>query len=91
MAIIKAITYPDGVTVSYWKIKAKRFENYVNTAEIMVSGYKDKALRLTEGSEEAKTITVLINGDDYTPDMSRAQLYAAMKNTPQFEGATDDV
>lgn len=89
MALSKSIAKPSGLVVPYWNIGSKQEHIKDKSYSVTVFGYLSEAAR-RDGNEpeDAKTYQVAV-GDDYEPDLTRAQIYPLLKAMPEFEDATD--
>jgi hypothetical protein len=88
MAIIKQYENENGVTVEYWNIGAVQEDFKGRGTEVTIYGYVSQAAREAgKNPPEARKFT--LSGDDYVAGADRAQLYAIIKQRPEFEGAQD--
>ena len=88
MAILKEIQTEYKVPAVYWHIETIQ-ENFVQKyVDITFLGYASESARRDGGSPMASGQT-RITGDEYVAGADRAQLYAIIKQKPEFDGATD--
>lgn len=82
-----------GFTAEYWKIGnvAEDFRSAQCTTSLL--GYANKDVRETEGSEPVSSRNLIFTGEEYQPEMTRAQIYDAIKarTDGDFVGATDNM
>lgn len=89
MAMIKAINTNYGVDAQYWMIAAAAEDYRARSIETIVFGYATPEARRT-GKEPLAIAKIIINGDKYSPDMNRREMYAALLTFDQFLNAGDD-
>lgn len=87
MALQKAIDTGFGVPAAYWRI-VEAHEIYGECVHIKLFGYPDKAKRDTNKAALA-ALTVTLDGAEYKPEMTRAEMYAALRARDDFGGASD--
>ena len=94
MALIKDIELPNGISISYWRIVSIQISAESDKTAVEVVGYLTKEAR----QEDKSPVQVQ---SFYIPPLQLANLeqsgnnpynlaYAALKNEPFFDGATDD-
>jgi hypothetical protein len=88
MALSKAVMTEFGVEANYWNIGAVQEDFKGKGTEVTFYGYASKDARDAEKQPLAAG-KVQIAGDEYVAGADRAQLYAIIKQKPEFEGATD--
>lgn len=88
MALIKSIPTEFGVSAEYWNIGAIQEDFKGKGTEVTFYGYANKQAR-DEEKQPLSAGKVQIAGDEYIAGATRAQLYAAIKSKPEFEGAID--
>ena len=88
MALIKSINTEFGVPAIYWNIGAVQEDFKGRGTEVTFYGYSSKEAR-DEGKQPLSAGKVQIAGDDYIAGATRAQLYATLKQRPEFESAQD--
>lgn len=97
MALLKDITHPSGVTLSYWRIVEVNLNWYRLTGRIAVAGYTSQEARLA-GAEpldvrtfrvEAETFPTYFSVEALEASNSLASAYAFVKEEAEFQGATD--
>lgn len=77
-----------GVEANYWNIGAVQEDFKGKGTEVTFYGYASKDARDAEKQPLAAG-KVQIAGDEYVAGADRAQLYAIIKQKPEFEGAED--
>ena len=88
MALLKSIPTDFGINAEYWNIGAVQEDFKGKGTEVTFYGYASKAAR-EEGKQPLSAGKVQIAGDEYVAGADRAQLYAIIKQRPEFEGAED--
>ena len=88
MAISISVNTDFGVTANYWNIGAYQEDFKNGGAEVTIYGYATEAARQA-GSQPLSAAKVTLTGQDYIPDATRAQVYALIKQRPEFQGCTD--
>jgi hypothetical protein len=88
MALSKAVMTEFGVEANYWNIGAVQEDFKGKGTEVTFYGYASKDARDAEKQPLAAG-KVQIAGDEYVAGADRAQLYAIIKQKPEFEGAED--
>ena len=88
MALKKSVMTEFGVTAEYWNIGAVQEDFKGKGTEVTFYGYASKDARDAEKQPLAAG-KVQIAGDEYVAGADRAQLYAIIKQKPEFEGAED--
>jgi hypothetical protein len=88
MALSKAVMTEFGVEANYWNIGAVQEDFKGKGTEVTFYGYASKDAR-DAGKQPLAAGKVQIAGDEYVAGADRAQLYAIIKQKPEFEGATD--
>lgn len=84
MALTKAVDYK-GVTATYWKILKVLQDVIAGTTSVQIGLYKDADARTADIKNVLNDATFKLPGAELT----RAQIYTALKNLPAFAGATD--
>jgi hypothetical protein len=88
MALSKAVMTEFGVEANYWNIGAVQEDFKGKGTEVTFYGYASKDAR-DAGKQPLAAGKVQIAGDEYVAGADRAQLYAIIKQKPEFEGAED--
>jgi hypothetical protein len=88
MALLKSVITDFGVSATYWNIGAVQEDFKGEGSEVTFYGYANKQARL-DGKQPLSAGKVQFSGSDYVAGATRAQLYAKLKQKPEFEGATD--
>ena len=88
MALKKSVMTEFGVEAQYWNIGAVQEDFKGKGTEVTFYGYASKDARDAEKQPLAAG-KVQIAGDEYVAGADRAQLYAIIKQKPEFEGAED--
>lgn len=88
MALSKAVMTEFGVEAEYWNIGAVQEDFKGKGTEVTFYGYASKDAR-NAGKQPLAAGKVQIAGDEYVAGADRAQLYAIIKQKPEFEGAED--
>lgn len=88
MALTKAVMTEFGVEATYWNIGAVAEDFKGQGTEVTFYGYASESARQT-GKQPLAAGKVQITGDEYVAGADRAQLYAIIKQKPEFEGAED--
>lgn len=88
MALIKAIDTDYGLPACYWNIGAVQEDFKGKGTEVTFYGYASKEAR-EAGKQPLAAGKVQIAGDDYVAGADRAQLYAIIKQRPEFAGSED--
>ena len=74
------------------EIKLNRFDYGINEQERdLPNGYYSylENVELKKGAKQVANNVVQISGTEYVAGADRAQLYAIIKQKPEFDGATD--
>ena len=89
MALGKDILTDFGVAAAYWNV-GEEHKNYRDLANrVVMYGYASEAARQAKAAPMS-SCQVNISGVAFSPDMTRAQIYAYVKaSVPQFSGAAD--
>ena len=88
MALLKSIPTEFGVTADYWNIGAVQEDFKGKGTEVTFYGYASQQAR-EDGKQPLSAGKVQISGEEYVAGADRAQLYAIIKQKPEFEGALD--
>ena len=88
MALLKTIPTDFGVPAVYWNIGAVQEDFKGKGTEITFYGYASQEAK-ESGSQPLSAGKVQISGEEYVAGADRAQLYAIIKQKPEFEGAQD--
>jgi hypothetical protein len=88
MALSKSIDTEFGLPATYWNIGAVQEDFKGKGTEVTFYGYASKEAR-DAGKQPLSAGKVQIAGDEYVAGADRAQLYAIIKQRPEFEGAGD--
>ena len=88
MALLKSIDTEYGIPATYWNIGAVQEDFKGKGTEITFYGYASKEAR-EQDKQPLSAGKTTINGDEYVAGADRAQLYAIIKQKPEFVGATD--
>lgn len=88
MALLKSIQTDYFVPALYWNIGAVQEDFKGKGTEVTFYGYASKEAR-DGGAQPLSAGKVQISGSEYVAGADRAQLYAIIKQKPEFEGATD--
>lgn len=88
MALKKEVMTEFGVTAQYWNLGAVAEDFKGKGTEVTFYGYASEEARRAEKQPLAAG-KVQIAGDEYVVGADRAQLYAIIKQRPEFEGAED--
>jgi hypothetical protein len=86
MALIKSISTDFGIPATYWNIGAVQEDFKGRGTEITFYGYASQAAR-EEGKQPLSAGKMQVAGEEYVAGADRAQLYAILKQRPEFEGA----
>jgi hypothetical protein len=88
MALEKSIDTDYGIPATYWNIGAiqEDFKGY--GTEITFYGYASKEAR-EAGKQPLSAGKLQLSGNEYIAGADRKQLYAIIKQKPEFEGAVD--
>jgi len=88
MALIKSIDTDYGIPATYWNIGAVQEDFKGQGTEVTFYGYASQQAR-EQGKQPLSAGKVQISGSEYVAGADRAQLYAIIKQKPEFDGATD--
>ena len=88
MALLKSIQTDYGIPAHYWNIGAVQEDFKGQGTEVTFYGYASKEAR-DGGAQPLSAGKVQISGSEYVAGADRAQLYAIIKQKPEFEGAED--
>jgi len=88
MALLKSIPTEYGVNSTYWNIGAVQEDFKGRGTEVTFYGYASKEARESD-KQPLSAGKVQISGNEYVAGADRAQLYAIIKQKPEFDGATD--
>jgi len=88
MALLKSIDTDYGIPAIYWNIGAVQEDFKGQGTEVTFYGYASKETR-EAGKQPLSAGKVQINNDEYVAGANREQLYAIIKQKPEFEGAVD--
>ena len=86
MALVKSISTDFGIPATYWNIGAVQEDFKGRGTEITFYGYASQAAR-EEGKQPLSAGKMQVTGEQYVAGADRAQLYAILKQSPEFEGA----
>lgn len=87
MALNKSIMTEFGVDAIYWNVGVINEKYKEKVVEVLLFGYASEEAR--QNNNQMVTATVVFGEGEYTPDVTRDQVYALIKNKFEFEGATD--
>lgn len=80
MAYIKTKTLPNGASASYWRVTSVDANKLKSSIEVIVHGYKDKALRQADGASLTSLVyTVPTSELDFSKDLFE-QVYEYIKD-----------
>lgn len=84
MALKKEFPTPFGVNAEYWNIS--RIEEDYEGRQVLIhlQGYINAQAR-ADGAQPISNKQKMIYGDAYSPDMTRAEIYALLKQPVQSE------
>jgi len=88
MALLKSIDTDYGIPAIYWNIGAVQEDFKGQGTEVTFYGYASKEAR-EAGKQPLSAGKVQISGNEYVAGANREQLYAIIKQKPEFEGAVD--
>ena len=89
MAFKKDLPTSFDVTASYWNIGEEHKDFKEGTNRVVFYGYSSNAARV-KGSQPLSSAQVMISGQDFDPNMTRAQIYAHVKTkVDQFANSED--
>ena len=88
MALLKSIDTDYGIPATYWNIGAVQEDFKGQGTEITFYGYASKEAR-DAGKQPLSAGKLQLSGNEYVAGANREQLYAIIKQKPEFEGATD--
>jgi len=88
MALLKSIPTEYGVNSTYWNIGAVQEDFKGRGTEVTFYGYASKEARESD-KQPLSAGKVQISGNEYVAGADRAQLYAIIKQKPEFDGAVD--
>ena len=88
MALLKSIPTEYGVNSTYWNIGAVQEDFKGQGTEVTFYGYASKEAR-DGGAQPLSAGKVQISGSEYVAGADRAQLYAIIKQKPEFDDAVD--
>ncbi|MBF0552600.1 MAG: hypothetical protein HQK60_18970 [Deltaproteobacteria bacterium] len=88
MALSVSIATNFGIPATYWNIGRVEDNFREKSNNITLFGYVNQAARESNSQPLAGTTTV-ISGDDYTPELARAQIYTIIKTKPEWATAED--
>lgn len=88
MALLKSIPTDFGIDATYWNIGAVQEDFKGRGTEVTFYGYASEQAR-HDGKQPLSAGKVQIIGEEYVAGADRAQLYAIIKQKPEFEGAQD--
>lgn len=88
MALKKSIMSEFGVPAEYWHVGSKQEDFRGGSVEVTLFGFASQEARAS-GKNPMSVGRFTLTGQDYTPDMPREAIYAAIKNRPEFDGAED--
>ena len=88
MALNKVKTTQFGNTVEYWKITGTTEDFTGNVLCVILGGYVSEAARQS-GAAALMREDISIISPAYVADMTRANIYAALKQTNEWCDATD--
>jgi hypothetical protein len=86
MALLISVDTDFGVPATYWNIGAVQEDFKGKATEITIYGYASQEARLAE-RQPLSAAKVQVTGEEYIPEASRAQLYAALTQRPEFKFA----
>lgn len=90
MALNKEFTtLVTGVKASYWKIGDKREDFRGRNLRVQMIGYMNAEVRAQENSEGCMFKEIYLGEGEYSADMTRAQIYSAIKGQEEWSGAVD--
>jgi len=88
MALLKSIDTDYGIPAIYWNIGAVQEDFKGQGTEVTFYGYASKEAR-EAGKQPLSAGKVQISGNEYVAGADREQLYAIIKQKPEFESAVD--
>jgi len=86
MALLISVDTDFGVPAVYWNIGCVQEDFKGKSTEITIYGYASQEARQT-GRQPLSAAKVQVAGEDYTPEATRAQLYAILSAKPEFKAA----
>ena len=88
MALLKSIDTDYGIPATYWNIGAVQEDFKGKGTEVTFYGYASKEAR-DAGKQPLSAGKLQLSGNEYVAGANREQLYAIIKQKPEFDGATD--
>jgi hypothetical protein len=88
MALLKSIDTDYGIPAIYWNIGAVQEDFKGQGTEVTFYGYASKEAR-DAGKQPLSAGKLQLSGNEYVAGANREQLYAIIKQKPEFEGAVD--
>lgn len=89
MALGKNISTDFGIDAAYWNVGEEHKNHREASNRVVMYGYASEAARLAKAAPMS-SCQVSISGAAFSPEMTRAQIYAYVKTyVAQFSGATD--
>ena len=88
MALLKSIDTDYGIPATYWNIGAVQEDFKGKGTEVTFYGYASKEAR-EAGKQPLSAGKLQLSGNEYVAGANREQLYAIIKQKPEFEGAVD--
>ncbi len=88
MALLKSIDTDYGIPATYWNIGAVQEDFKGKGTEVTFYGYASKEAR-DAGKQPLSAGKLQLSGNEYVAGANREQLYAIIKQKPEFEGAVD--
>ena len=88
MALLKSIDTDYGIPATYWNIGAVQEDFKGQGTEVTFYGYASKEAR-DAGKQPLSAGKLQLSGNEYVAGANREQLYAIIKQKPEFEGAVD--
>ena len=86
MALLISVDTDFGVPAVYWNIGGIQEDFKGRATEITIYGYASQEARQT-GRQPLSAGKVLVAGEEYTPEATRAQLYEIIRAKPEFSTA----
>jgi len=88
MGLLKSIDTDYGIPATYWNIGAVQEDFKGRGTEVTFYGYASQEAK-ESGKQPLSAGKVQISGEEYVAGADRAQLYAIIKQKPEFEGASN--
>lgn len=88
MALLLSKQTPLGVDATYWRVISAHIDFGANTMAVFVAGYVDEAAR-NAGAAPLMQEQVNFTVEEFVADAPRNLVYGALKQLPDWTGATD--